>query len=148
MTATGGCLCSALRYEVEGPLGPVTACHCAQCRRASGHVAAFTVAERKQVTVTGNVAWFASTPGVIRRGFCPVCGSQVFWDRIAAPKLGIAAGSLDQPNGLELVRLARAPHSTVLLAGSYSPMGCPLRRTGAPLEVIAAEGPTPFLSTR
>jgi hypothetical protein len=29
---------------VRGPLRPVVDCHCAQCRRTSGHFAAFTAA--------------------------------------------------------------------------------------------------------
>ena len=41
---TGGCLCGAVRYRVAGPLRDVVACHCAQCRRSSGHFAAATAA--------------------------------------------------------------------------------------------------------
>jgi hypothetical protein len=39
---TDGCLCGAVRYKVHGPLRDVVACHCSQCRRTSGHFAAFT----------------------------------------------------------------------------------------------------------
>jgi hypothetical protein len=100
---TGGCLCGAVRYRVDGPLDPVVACHCTQCRRATGHHAAATGALREHVAVEGEVAWYESTPGVIRRGFCPVCGSNLFWDRIGAPKLDIWAGTIDGPTGLRLV---------------------------------------------
>jgi hypothetical protein len=104
MTTVGGCLCGALRYRVEGPLDPVGDCHCSQCRRASGHFAAYTGALLEHVAIERDVAWFESTPGEIRRGFCPRCGSQLFWDRIAAPKLDIAAGCLDAPTGVALAR--------------------------------------------
>lgn len=98
---TGGCLCGEVRYELDGTLEPVVACHCSQCRRTSGHFAAFASAERARVAVTGEVAWFFSTPGEVRRGFCAACGSTLFWDRIGGDKLDIAAGTLDSPTGLE-----------------------------------------------
>lgn len=37
-SATGSCLCTAVQYEVSGPLRSVLYCHCEQCRRASGHI--------------------------------------------------------------------------------------------------------------
>ncbi|HEX4181629.1 MAG TPA: GFA family protein, partial [Caulobacteraceae bacterium] len=40
----GGCLCGAVRYRYEGPLGgelgAVTLCHCRSCRKAHGYAAA------------------------------------------------------------------------------------------------------------
>jgi hypothetical protein len=37
MTArTGGCLCGARRYEIEGDIGGVWVCHCSLCRKATG----------------------------------------------------------------------------------------------------------------
>lgn len=37
-SATGSCLCTAVQYEVSGPLRSVLYCHCEQCRRTSGHI--------------------------------------------------------------------------------------------------------------
>ena len=101
MTA-GGCLCGAVRYRVDGPLGDLAACHCSQCRRSSGHFIAGVSAERASVTVAGEVAWYESTPGRVRRGFCPVCGSNLFWDRMGGPTLDIWAGTIDGATGLTL----------------------------------------------
>ncbi len=42
--ARGGCLCGAVRYEVQGPLRDVLICHCEECRRWHGHVSATTAA--------------------------------------------------------------------------------------------------------
>jgi hypothetical protein len=100
---TGRCLCGAVRYRVDGPLDPVVACHCTQCRRWTGHHAAATSARREHVTIDGTVAWYDSTPGVIRRGFCPACGSSLFWDRRSSDRLDLWAGSIDGPTGLTLV---------------------------------------------
>jgi hypothetical protein len=53
------------------------------------------------VSVEGAVTWFASSPEA-RRGFCAVCGSNLFWDGGGA-NLSIMAGALDGPTGLRLV---------------------------------------------
>ncbi|CAN5776656.1 GFA family protein [soil metagenome] len=110
---TGGCLCGAVRYRIDGPLRPVVACHCTQCRRTSGHHVAATAAPREAVAVEGTVSWFASSLGV-RRGFCAVCGSNLFWDDSARPHLSIWAGSLDGPTGLRLTH-----HIFVAEKGDY-----------------------------
>jgi len=81
---------------------PVVACHCVECRRATGHHVAATAAPRDSVTIAGEVRWFVSSPGV-RRGFCPVCGSNLFWDRTGSERIAIFAGSLDPPTDLRLV---------------------------------------------
>ncbi len=101
MTATGGCLCGAVRYRVAGPLRDVVACHCTQCRRGSGHHVAATAARRSDLHVEGEPRWFASSEGA-RRGFCPTCGSNLFWERQGAERISIWAGSLDAPTGLEM----------------------------------------------
>ena len=100
MTRTGGCLCGAVRYSVTGPMRPVIACHCHQCRKTSGHHVAATAGARDAVEITGEVAWYASS-GTARRGFCPVCGSNLFWDGPGS-HLSIMAGTLDGPTGLSL----------------------------------------------
>lgn len=100
MTSRGGCLCGAVRYETEGPLRPVVACHCTQCRKTSGHHVAATSAPRDGVVIEGKVQWYQSSPEA-RRGFCPVCGSNLFWDGPGG-HLAIFAGTLDAPSGVRL----------------------------------------------
>ena len=97
---TGGCLCGAVTYVVRGPLRPVVACHCTQCRKTSGHHVAATSARREDITVTGNPVWYQSSE-TARRGFCGVCGSQLFWDGGGA-NISIFAGTLDGGTGLTL----------------------------------------------
>ena len=91
--AMGRCACSAVRYRVTGPLRPVVACHCETCRRTSGHFVAATSAPRTTVAVEGEVRWWRASDNA-RRGFCPVCGSSLFWDGPGA-NLSIHAGTLD-----------------------------------------------------
>lgn len=98
---TGGCLCRAVRYSVTGEMRPVIACHCAQCRKTSGHHVAATSAPREAITITGEPVWYASSD-TARRGFCGVCGSNLFWDGGVSANLSIFAGTLDDASGLAL----------------------------------------------
>ena len=103
--ATGGCLCAAVRYEVHGPLRPVVACHCTQCRRMTGHFLAATAAragDLRVIRATG-LKWYDSSAGA-RRGFCGECGSTLFWHGTGRDYISIAAGSIDGATGLALVQ--------------------------------------------
>ncbi|MGH8502133.1 MAG: GFA family protein [Gammaproteobacteria bacterium] len=99
----GRCLCGAVSYTIDGLLRDVVICHCGQCRRFHGHVAAYTAAPRSQVTIDDlhkQLKWYASSDKA-RRGFCSRCGSSLFWDEYGTDLLRIAAGALDQPTGLQ-----------------------------------------------
>lgn len=97
---TGSCLCGAVRYTVTGPLRPVIACHCTQCRKSSGHHVAATSAHRESIAVKGEVTWFQSSE-TARRGFCGICGSNLFWDGVGE-NLSIHAGTIDGATGLTI----------------------------------------------
>lgn len=99
----GSCLCGAVSFEVAGELHPPDACHCSQCRKASGHYWASTDVAESDLTVHGaeNIRWFASSEKV-RRGFCGACGSTLFWDPIFHPRIAIAMGAFDAPTGTHL----------------------------------------------
>jgi hypothetical protein len=100
---TGGCLCGGVRYAVKGPLRAVHACHCSQCRRTSGHYAAFTraPAENIQLQASESLTWFRSSKGA-ERGFCRICGGNLFWRQLDSNATCISAGSLDTPTGIKL----------------------------------------------
>lgn len=100
MKHTGSCLCGDITYVITGPLRPVVACHCAQCRKSSGHHVAATSCHRDDIEITGKVAWYQSSD-TARRGFCGTCGSNLFWDG-AGVNLSIFAGTLDGPTGLKM----------------------------------------------
>ena len=97
---SGGCLCGAVTYRVNGPLMPVIACHCGQCRKTSGNYVAATSAQRELVEIRGTPKWYRSSE-TARRGFCPTCGSNLFWDGPGA-NLSIFAGTLEAPTGITL----------------------------------------------
>ena len=101
----GSCLCGAVRFEVAGELTPPDACHCAQCRRQSGHFWASTDVPRAAVTLEGGdgVTWFRASEKV-RRGFCATCGSFLFWEPIGRDTIAIAMGAFEAPTGTRLAR--------------------------------------------
>jgi hypothetical protein len=100
--ATGGCLCGAVRYEVRGALRDVIECHCAMCRKAHGHVAAYSATAKASLALTEarGLRWYASS-AIARRGFCAECGSSLFWEPADKDYVAIAAGTLDAPTGLK-----------------------------------------------
>ena len=100
MPQKGSCLCGAVRLDIHANLGPVTACHCSQCRKISGHYTAAAPAPWDAVEVTGDVAWFQSSKEA-RRGFCPTCGSYLFWEEYDGV-VYISAGCLDGETGLSM----------------------------------------------
>lgn len=99
----GACLCGAVSFEVVGELAPPDACHCSQCRKQSGHYWASTNVARAALTVSGGdkLTWFQSSAKV-RRGFCSLCGSVLFWDPPHKDWTSIAMGAFDAPTGARL----------------------------------------------
>ena len=87
----GSCLCGAISFRTEATPAHVSACHCSQCRKTSGHYWASTDVPRKALTVDGefNVAWFRSSEKV-QRGFCSTCGASLFWDPIDKDSISVA----------------------------------------------------------
>lgn len=132
MTRTGSCLCGAVSYRISGPLRPVIACHCVQCRKTSGHYVAATSVARDQIDIGGAVSWYMSS-STARRGFCGTCGSNLFWDG-AGLNISIHAGSLDGETGLAL-----AGHIFCADKGDYYEIGD---------DVPAAPQADPVLTTK
>jgi len=101
---SGGCLCGAITYSVDGAMRPVVACHCRMCQKSSGfHVAATSVldADLTVVDPDGKLSWFASSD-FAKRGFCSRCGGNLFYKRIDTDCTSIFAGTIDQPSGLTM----------------------------------------------
>jgi hypothetical protein len=99
----GSCLCGAVRFTVDAPLGHPDACHCTACRKSSGHYFASVDVPKSALTITGEKAlhWYQSSEKV-RRGFCGTCGSSLFWDPVFRDWMGVAMGALDGPTGTTL----------------------------------------------
>lgn len=98
---SGGCHCGAVTYSIVGPVREVIYCHCAQCRKQSGHFVAATACAEDQLLVTGaeSLTWYAASDSA-KRGFCRNCGSLLFWKGNGDDRTSIMAGSFDKPSGL------------------------------------------------
>ena len=111
----GSCNCGRVRWQVEGELRHVVACHCTQCRKQSGHFFAATNAPTASLSIQGadHLKWYQSSADA-RRGFCRECGSALFWKFNDAETTSILAGSIDGNSKLRL-----AEHIHVADKGDY-----------------------------
>jgi hypothetical protein len=111
----GSCLCGAITFTAEGDLPPASACHCTKCRKHIGHYEAGVDVPRSSVAIEGSdkLSWYFSSENV-RRGFCSVCGSSLFFDIVGHDCIGINMGAFDTPTNTKL-----ALHIFVADKGDY-----------------------------
>lgn len=95
----GSCLCGDIRFEVTGDPVEPSGCHCTQCRKQSGHFWAAADALHDDIVITGTPSWYEAS-SVARRGFCPRCGSFLFWQEIGASYISFALGAIEGPTGI------------------------------------------------
>ena len=70
----------------------------------TGHFMAATAAKRGTFELEGadSLVWYSAS-NAARRGFCKHCGSTLFWDGVDRDYISIAAGTLDNSDGLKIV---------------------------------------------
>lgn len=95
----GGCLCGAVRYQIEGAVSNPCFCHCASCRRATGAptVPWGTFARAALRVTCGSLSEYRSSSQV-RRGFCARCGTSLTYRHEARDaEIDVALATLDDP---------------------------------------------------
>jgi hypothetical protein len=103
---TGGCLCGAVRYEVQGKSLFAVHCHCRDCQRASGtgHMPVLGM-PKAFFKVTGKPSSYTikGTSGLgTTRHFCPTCGSLLFGTPdVASNAVTVYVGTLDDPSAFQ-----------------------------------------------
>ena len=99
----GSCNCGAVRWEAQGELRGIIACHCGQCRKQTGlYYAATNVPDDKLTLISDHtLKWYQSSDSA-KRGFCSECGSALFWKLDTAPSTSVLAGCIDGHSGLEI----------------------------------------------
>lgn len=101
----GGCLCGAVRYEIQGAPMMSGHCHCEHCRKASaaGH-GTFAAFPETAVKITGNRTSFkvkADSGMMSERSFCPTCGSWISGKPESVPGVvAITLATLDNPEAI------------------------------------------------
>ena len=101
---TGGCLCGAVRFEVQGDPLLSGACYCRDCQYVSGGAAAYGLMyPAEALTVTkGETRVFVvkgESGADVYRHFCPDCGVHLISHNGAHPQFrAIKAGVLDDPS--------------------------------------------------
>ena len=99
----GGCLCGAVRYEVDVELPRASHCHCSMCRKAHGAAfATYVSVPREKFRFTRGaddaLRRYESSPGVLR-SFCMHCGSPLNWasKERDGEEVDFTLGTLDAP---------------------------------------------------
>ncbi len=76
----GGCLCGAVLFEINGPIGNIVHCHCSRCRKAQGSAFATNgivkAGDFNIVSGADALTGYESSPGQTKF-FCKVCGSPI-----------------------------------------------------------------------
>jgi hypothetical protein len=69
----------------------------------TGHFMAAAFVNKSDLSINDspNLRWYRSSP-TAKRGFCGECGSTLFWAGDTWDEIGIAAGTLDDTQGMKL----------------------------------------------
>ena len=100
---TGSCLCGAVTFTGRGQPSAVHVCHCRMCAKWSGGPA-MGVEFSDGIDFEGEVRWFASSDWG-ERGFCPTCGSSLFYRLRDGSYMNTAVGFLDEPAQIAAIDL-------------------------------------------
>ena len=93
----GGCLCGAIRYQVEGVIEESGYCHCRTCQKQSGApvVAWFAIASDKFRYLSGSPKGFRASSRATRE-FCGDCGTPLAYHSDRRPDaIDITTATLD-----------------------------------------------------
>lgn len=98
---SGSCLCSAVKFEIEGSFENFFLCHCKYCQKDTGSAHAANL-----FSYSAKLIWFSGTEHVQThtligtrhtKAFCKACGSALPSQQMAGQLLVVPAGSLDTP---------------------------------------------------
>ncbi|MCQ0969032.1 GFA family protein (plasmid) [Paracoccus sp. TK19116] len=101
-TIHGRCLCGDVTIALSRWTPEISACHCANCRRAGGGLMAGFDAPADAVTVTGEVRRFRAVD-FAERAFCPRCGANL-WLRDDGGDYELSPALFDDAATFPLVR--------------------------------------------
>jgi hypothetical protein len=103
----GGCLCGAVRFELELPFRRANHCHCSLCRRHSGSTGLLQgrVARDRFRLLSGAelVRVYRPEGGSSVKAFCSLCGSSLFGNQWPeGEEISVRLSALDDDAGVAL----------------------------------------------
>jgi len=101
----GGCMCGAVRFEIDLDGAETGNCHCRDCQKNSGGAfMPFTTVK------AGQLRWLHEPTGVMRssdkavRRFCSACGTPLTWEgEDYQHHQSVSTGTLDTPSSTPIV---------------------------------------------
>jgi hypothetical protein len=101
---TGGCMCGAVRYEVDAPLEQAGYCHCTRCQRRTGGSASISARVQTGSFRIGRgvdlVEVFGPEEG-FAKAFCSACGSALYSQNPEKPEIiSVRMGTFDTDPGI------------------------------------------------
>ncbi len=116
---SGGCLCGAVAFEIEGRVTPIQLCHARRCQKSTGSAFAPELAApserfrwlRGEQNITRYEAPLLQGPPPFRKSFCRSCGSPL---PVLQPETGfviLLAGVLDGDPGVRPFRHIFTSHT-------------------------------------
>ena len=100
---SGSCLCGKVTFKADGVSENYHACHCKMCLRWGGspffgtHIGGVEFAGEENIVRYDSSEW-------AQRGFCGLCGSNLFYYLKPADSYSIPAGLFDDQSALTLAR--------------------------------------------
>jgi len=99
---TGRCFCGAVRFQIDTPPVTTRACWCRDCQYlAAGNASINLIFASSGLTVSGATTAYVSradSGNMMRRRFCPTCGTPLFSEATCQPDfIAVRAGALDDP---------------------------------------------------
>jgi len=99
---TGRCFCGAVRFQFDQRPIATRACWCRDCQYLSaGNASVNAIFRAESFKISGETTEYISTAdsgNVMRRRFCPTCGTALFSEALSRPNLIVVrAGALDDP---------------------------------------------------
>jgi len=99
---TGSCLCSTVKYIINGPIKAVANCHCNTCKKTTGAVfATVAVIDENNLEIIGGQEAMATyqVSEKATKYFCRTCGAPIFTLHKKYPgHCMLAVGSFDEPS--------------------------------------------------
>lgn len=102
-TLSGGCQCGNIRFRAGSLIDNAHVCHCRMCQKATGNLFAALVGvpeEDLEWTRGAPAVWESS--GAALRGFCPDCGTPLFYRGRGSAHVSLSIGAFDDPGAIPL----------------------------------------------